>query len=90
MALNAPVYTGEQWPEHEERRCVEYWSVTGTTGAVGDTTTFTPRFVRTVFTVIGPFVATQNPTTKVVTLTATAALAANTTAIKVVGQPGPP
>jgi hypothetical protein len=82
MAI-AAAYVGDSFPEQIGPRGYELWSVTGSTGADGDTATFTPKWGGTVVAIVGLVSWAQNSTTKVVTITAEVALGNAVTSIAV-------
>lgn len=62
----------------------ETWTVTGSTGIVGDSTTITPDTFLNVIGVVGPF--TWSVSGSVITLTALDALGNNQTSVDIIGS----
>ena len=78
MSIAAATKSGQLGPSRGARSqyVSERITLTGATGAVGDTATYTPKFVRRAIGVIGmPAAFAINATTNVITFTAVAALA---------------
>lgn len=85
MAISAAITSGQSYPERQtDGRIAEYVTVTGSTGAAGDSTTYTTSFLQRPDRVEGgAFQASFSG--KVVTLTASPALGNRTAVIKVSG-----
>ena len=77
MSIAAAAKSGQLGPSRGGRSqyVSERVTLTGYTGILGDSTTYTPKYVRRAVGVLGlPAAASINATTNVVTLTAVAAL----------------
>lgn len=78
MAIAAAISSNQLGPSRGNRSqfVSERFTLTGSTGIVGDTATYTPKFVRRAVGVVGvPATRSINATTNVITFTAVAALA---------------
>lgn len=90
MAISAATFIGDPvGPEIENRRRIEYISVTGSTAAAGETTTYTPRHVRDLdFVESGVISGAQSTPGGTITLTCRVAFSDGVIRVKLVGKPG--